>query len=398
MALTRRVESPHRPRVSTVITRLNVGGPARLVPMLARDLEERGFQSLLVSGSEGAREGVLRPDRVDHIGIRTLKRSIDPLDDFRSARALESLFRRQRPDIVHTHTAKAGTLGRLAARRAEVPVVIHTFHGHVLDEYFVRPVSQFFASMERYLAQQTDALIAVSPSVRDFLLGVGVGKQSQWHIVPVGLELDSLLVGTPDREECRHRLGLPIDGPAVGIIGRLVPIKDHVTFLEAARRLATVRPDVTFVVAGDGESRRKLQRNAEKMLGDRVQFLGWVFDLAALYGALDVVVLSSRNEGTPVALIEAGAAGKAVVATRVGGVPDVVRDGVTGALVNAGDADAMAAEILALLEAPHRAEMMGSAARKLVRERFSAARLVDDVTELYEQLLSRRGLLLPART
>jgi glycosyltransferase involved in cell wall biosynthesis len=231
--------------------------------------------------------------------------------------------------------------------------------------------------------------------VRDFLVGLRIGKPSQWHVVPVGLDLRDLLDHTPPKEEARKRLGLPIDSQAVGIVGRLVPIKDHDTFLEAARRVAAGRPKVIFVVAGDGERRAGLETRAREMLGDRIRFLGWVFDLPALYGALDVVALSSRNEGTPVALIEAGAASKPVVATRVGGVPDVVRHPVTGMLVTAGDADGMAKYLLQLLENQEQANAMGAAARVWVRSRFSSERLVQDMVQLYTELLARRGLGLP---
>ena len=383
------------PHVTRVVTRLNVGGPARHALILSRELEKRGFHAELITGAEGTREGILRPEGVPHTSIPTLKRAIDPFSDIRAAHALTKLLRVQQPDIVHTHMAKAGTLGRVAARRAGVPLVLHTFHGHVLDEYFSGPVSSFFAATERYLSRHSDALIAVSPSVRDFLVGLKIGKPSQWHVVPVGLDLSDLLERTPPKEEARKRLGLPIDSQAVGIVGRLVPIKDHDTFLEAARRVAAGRPEIIFVVAGDGEWRTRLETRAREVLGDRIHFLGWVFDLPALYGALDVVALSSRNEGTPVALIEAGAASKPVVATRVGGVPDVVRHPVTGLLVEAGDAEGMAKHLLQLLENQEQAAAMGAAARVWVRARFSSERLVQDMVQLYTELLARRGLRLP---
>jgi glycosyltransferase involved in cell wall biosynthesis len=366
-----------------------------MVLLLSKALEQQDFQPLLVSGSVGLREGVVEASDVKHVHIPTLKRPIDPVADFRTVHRLNKLFSDLQPDIVHTHMAKAGTLGRIAARRAGVPVVLHTFHGHVLDEYFSGPVSSIFAATERYLSRRSDALIAVSPSVRDFLVGLRIGEPSQWHVVPVGLELRDLLERTPPKQEARKRLGLPIDSQAVGIVGRLVPIKDHDTFLEAARRVAARRPDIVFVVAGDGERRARLETRAREMLGNRVRFLGWVFDLPALYGALDIVALSSRNEGTPVALIEAGAASKPVVATRVGGVPDVVRHPVTGLLVEAGDAEGMAKHLLQLLENQEQAAAMGAAARVWVRARFSSERLVQDMVQLYTELLARRGLRLP---
>jgi glycosyltransferase involved in cell wall biosynthesis len=186
---------------------------------------------------------------------------------------------------------------------------------------------------------------------------------------------------------------LPAEGPLVGIVGRLAAIKDHDTFLDMAARLAATRPDVTFVVAGDGALRAPLQAKAQELLGDRVRFLGWVTDLPTLYGALDVVVLSSRNEGTPVALIEAGAAAKPVVATDVGGVAEVVRDGETGFVVPPADAEALAGRVGRVLDEPETARGLGLAGRAWVRERFSAERLVEDLAFLYEDLmvLRRRG-------
>jgi glycosyltransferase involved in cell wall biosynthesis len=174
-------------------------------------------------------------------------------------------------------------------------------------------------------------------------------------------------------------------------VGRLVPIKDHSTFLRAAADVLRSRPDVTFVIAGDGELRTSVESEARMLLGERVRFLGWVHDLATLYAALDLVVLTSRNEGTPVALIEAGAAGKPVVATSVGGVPDVVRDGMTGLLAPAADPVALATQIVMLLDDSSRADAMGRAGREWVRDRYSVQRLVADTASLYRELLARKG-------
>jgi glycosyltransferase involved in cell wall biosynthesis len=376
-------------RLLRIITRLNVGGPARQVVHLNQALPGRGFDCRLVTGSEGPSEGRIDPGPERVTVIPDLRRQIAPRHDLAAARALDRLVRAWRPDVVHTHLAKAGALGRFVAQRLNVPVTVHTFHGHVLDGYFPRPVARAFLAAERRLASRTTALVAVSNAVRDELLALGIGREEQWHVIPVGLVLDGLLGTLPSKADARGGLGLPPDGAAVGIVGRLVPIKDHETYFRAVARLVRDRDDVTFVVAGDGDDRAVLEARAAKLLGERVRFLGWVEDLAGLYAALDVVVLTSRNEGTPVSLVEAGAAGRPVVATRVGGVRDVVTDGETGILVPPGDPTATAAAIGRLLDEPVLAHAMGVAARARVPSRFSAARLVDDLVALYERLLER---------
>ncbi len=318
-----------------------------------------------------------------------LTREVNVASDLRALRALHGVMRRWRPEIVHTHLAKAGALGRLAARRSGVPVVVHTFHGHVLQSYFSRLKNAAFAATERALAARTDALIAVAPRVRDELLSMGIGREDRWHVVPVGVDVATLLGSRMPTAEARARLGLPQEGSVIGVVGRLAPVKDHRTFLEAAVRVAAERPDTTVVVAGDGELRDSLEARARSMLGDRVRFLGWVQDLPALYGAIDVVALTSRSEGTPVALIEAAASGTPVVATGVGGVPEVVRDRRTGLLVPPGDPVAVAAQLLTLLEDPEGARRMGEEGADWVRDRFSQERLADDLTGLYGELLGR---------
>ena len=378
------------PRVVRVITRLNVGGPARQAVLLTDVLRPLGYETELVWGSEETEEGRIEiPHGVPNTHLPDLRRAVAPTHDLKALRALARLLRARRPRVVHTHMAKAGALGRIAAWRSKVPVVVHTFHGHVLEGYFSRPVSAAYVAAERSLARISHAFIAVSPAVRDELLSLGIGRPSQWRVIPVGLDLGDLLEADGDPVAGRRALGLPEDGPVVGIVGRLVPVKDHATFLEAAARIRRERPDVTFVVAGHGELRTSLEARARRELGDRCRFLGWVKDLRSLYGAIDVAVLTSRNEGTPVALIEAAAASTPVVATRVGGVADVVVDGRTGLLCPPGDPAAVYAAVLELLGNPARARGMGAAARESVRERFTIERLANDLAGLYGELLDR---------
>jgi glycosyltransferase involved in cell wall biosynthesis len=374
-----------------VITRLNVGGPARQALYLNRALPERGIASELIRGLVDPSEGELSPPiETENICVSALRRTVNPVRDYAAYRAVASHIRHVRPDIVHTHMAKAGTIGRMAARRNDTPVVIHTFHGHVLEGYFSPARNQVYLRIERLLARSTDVLVAVSPAVRDELLALGIGRPSQWRVIPLGLELQELLDARISPLEARRRLGLPEDGPLVGIVGRLVPIKDHATFLRAAATVSRGRPDVRFVIAGGGELSERLKAEASDLLPGRCHFLGWVMDLPSLYAALDVVVLTSRNEGTPVALIEAAAAGKPSVATDVGGVSDVVRDGVTGFLVRVGDPDAIAERIVSLLESGDRGAAMGIGAREWVRGRFSAERLATDIEDLYREQVARK--------
>lgn len=387
------------PSVMRVITRLNVGGPARQAILLTDPLAVRGHTSHLVWGTVSTGEGELPlPRGTPNTYVPQLRRELRPAGDTKAMWKLERLMRSYRPHVVHTHMAKAGTLGRLAARRAGVPVVIHTFHGHVLGGYFSGWKSRALLTAERGLARMSDALVAVSPAVRDELLALGIGRPCQWRVIPVGLDLHDLLTREVVRAQARGALGLPETGPVVGIVGRLVPIKDHGTFLDAAARVSRERPDTTFVVAGGGELRSDLELRARRLLGDRCRFLGWVMDLPTLYAAMDLVVLTSRNEGTPVALIEAGAAGRPAVATRVGGVADVVLDGKTGVLVPPEDPRAVASGISALLDDPSRARALGEAARREVRSRFTIGRLADDLASLYDELLARKGVPMTDRS
>jgi len=380
------------------MTRLSVGGPAQQALYLTAALPGRGFDTRLVWGPSAKDEGrVDPPTGLPNTYLPYLSEALSPIDDIRAERELTHIMRRWRPQIVHTHMAKAGALGRIAARQAGVPLTVHTFHGHVHRAYISELKNKTFATIERELAKRTDALVAVAPWVREDLLALGIGRPEQWHVVPVGVDLDPSLSLRPDQRVARTSLGLPLDGPIVGCVGRLVPIEDHATFFEAARRVADLHPGATFVLAGDVEL-RELKTTARQLLGDQVVFMEGVHDLPAFYAACDVVALTSELEGTPIALIEASAAGKPVVLTRAGGVREVVRDGNTGWLVSPSDPSALAANIIALLEDPAGARRMGEDGAIWVRDRFGQERLTDDLTQLYSQLLARKRLYeLPAR-
>ena len=375
-----------------LFSRLNVGGPAVHVILLTAGLRARGYATCLAVGRESAREGnmldLAAAKGVECLQLGALGREIRPLADARALWDLCRLIRRFRPHVVHTHTAKAGVLGRVAARLSGVPVVVHTYHGHVLRSYFGPATTAVFRGLERLLGRVTTALVAVSESVKDDLVGLGVARPEKIRVVPLGLEL-SRLAGALPRQALRAQSGAPDGAPLVGIVGRLAPIKDVPTFLAAAAIVSRKAPDARFAVVGDGEERDALEAEARRLgLQGVVHFHGWHRDMAAVYGDLDVVVNCSRNEGTPVALIEALAAGRPVVATAVGGTPDVLAGGRHGTLIPPGDPEALAAAITDVLDDPAPARARAACGRAHVLRQHSAERLVADVDRLYRQLLN----------
>jgi glycosyltransferase involved in cell wall biosynthesis len=378
-----------RTRVLRVITRLNIGGPALHAALLSTRLDPERFETLLVAGREGATEGSMLELGRLHEGLAlrrvpSLGREISGLDDLRALAAVTSIAREFRPDIVHTHLAKAGTVGRLAARASGARAVIHTYHGTVFKGYFGTVKTRAFIAIERGLARLSTRLVAITPSQRRELIKLGIGDERKIVEIPLGLELEQFR--TPlEAVEARRRLGLPQSTPIVAIVARLVPVKNISLFLRA---LAIVNEPVLAVIVGDGEERAALEAHT-KALGIelRVRFLGWQRDIAAVYAAADIVALTSLNEGSPVSLIEAMAAGRAVVSTAVGGVPDVVTDGVSGVLVPSGDAEELAGVISALLREPERRHRLGQAARQAAYPLYDVSRLLTDVTRLYQSLV-----------
>ena len=371
--------------VLRAITRLNIGGPARQALSLTRELAE-DYPTLLVAGTPTEVEGELSDPAVTVHRV-PLVRPLSPANDLRALVALRALMRQHRPRIVHTHMAKAGTLGRIAARTSLVrPRTVHTFHGHVLDGYFSPRATRTFIQAERALARTTDVLVAISPEIRDELLDLGIGRPEQYRVIPLGFDLSDHLAAGASTGTLRRSLGVPDDAVLAGIVGRLVPIKDHETMFGAIARTSGIH----LAVIGDGERRSELERSAGAFgIGARVHFLGWRTDVAAVMSELDIVALSSRNEGTPVSLIEAAACARPVVATDVGGVRSVVKDGVTGFVVPPGQPAALARALERLARAAELRAAMGAAAREASAP-FSLARLVKNVQALYAEVLASR--------
>ncbi len=383
-------------RVLRTIARLNVGGPARQAILLTKRLDERGYRSTLVTGSVGPDEGDMLPDAIC-AGVRPvvlpgLGRDLSALGDLRALFGLCLEMVRMRPDVVHTHTAKAGTLGRVAAFLTGVPVRVHTFHGHVLHGYFGPRGSALVRAAELLLARITTRVIAVSAEVKDDLCRRHRAiPASRVTVVPLGLDLTLPGRAAECRGELRAEFGIGADEPVISMVGRLVPVKEPGTALEVAAQILAEAPRARFLLVGGGELLEPMRARARELgLGDRVLFPGFRTDLDRILADTDLALLTSRNEGTPVALIEAAAAGVPAVATRVGGVPSVVVDGETGVLVPHGDPAALARAILELLADPDRRREMGRAARARALMHFDANRLLQDIDDLYRVCLAKR--------
>jgi glycosyltransferase involved in cell wall biosynthesis len=379
-------------RVLRIVTRLNVGGPARQILALEPAMARRGVRSLLVSGTVNEDEADLA-ELLHYEDVRRLPRLQREPSPPRDLAALADLWRivvRYRPDVVHTHMAKAGTLGRAAAVLARAPVRVHTFHGHTLEGYFTERGRRRVVRTEGALARVSSALVAVSRSVADDLLRAGIGRPHQYRVLSPGLDLGPFL-GIEGRDgSIRKRLGIPDEAPVIGFSARLVPVKAVDVFLAALDVVLTELPEAHAVIAGDGPEGGRITAAQSSVAGERIHRAGWLADMAAFYADVDVVALSSVNEGTPISLIEAAAAGRPVVATAVGGVPEVVADGETGDLVAPGDPPALAAAILRLIRDPGLRAAMGAAARAR-SGRYSAETLADETLSLYRELLRNRG-------
>jgi len=393
-------------KVLRIIARLNIGGPAIHAILLTQGLDKAHFESLLVCGNIDRNEGDMlyyaAQNNISPVFTPELKRQLSFINDTVAFIKICRIIKTYRPHIIHTHTAKAGTLGRLAGvfynlnhpfspRRIKL---IHTFHGHIFEGYFSRFQSKVFVLIERFLAFFTARIITVSESVKRELVSLRIARKDKIEVIPLGLEIESFF-DIPRRDEAVFN---------VGIIGRLVPIKNHRLFLDAVAKVAADNPglNLRFKIIGDGELREYLEEYAHKLnINKQVDFLGWQRDLANVYADLDIVALTSLNEGTPVSLIEAMAAGRGVVATDVGGVRDLLGAKIDmgikpdanfrilerGIIVKSGDVNGFTEALVYLLDNSKLRKDMGIAGREYVRRNFGKERLIRDVEGLYEEIL-----------
>lgn len=388
------------PKIMHIITRLDMGGSAQNTLLTCRELGDR-YETVLVHGL--ARESGMTAAEAQAVAARTqaaaergvrfirmsaLVRRISPLRDITAFAALLWHIRRLKPDIVHTHTSKAGILGRLAARLAGVPHIVHTPHGHVFYGHFSRPASAFFLALERRFACFTEKIVALTAHERRDYIDLKVGRPQDLLPIPSGVDLDPFDADLPDPATKKASLGLDPARRLVGFAGWLLPIKGPMHLLNAMGAVWENHPDATLVFVGKGAMEAELRRKADRLgLNGRVKFLGWREDLHEIMPLFDVFVLPSLNEGMGRVLVEAMAAGRPIVASRVGGIPDLVHHGDNGLLVPPQDEVSLADSISLLLSNPDRAQRMGAEGRLRCRE-FDLCAMISKLDALYRGLLS----------
>ena len=378
-------------KILRIIGRLNVGGPAIHTVLLTDLMNRDKYESHLVTGSEGATEGSMRYLAVERgvplIEIPEMGREISWKDDVSALWKLIKLIRKMKPDIIHTHTAKAGALGRVASIVA-LPFhkmqIYHTFHGHIFHSYFSERKTKAFILIEQFLGKFTRQIIAVSDNTGKELLEYRIVDESKLSVIPLGLDLDQFANCKKHEGELRTELDIPRDRVVIGIVARLVPVKGICYFLQSLQILKRKYDNLVVLIVGDGELRAELEaQSVELGLSDIVKFIGYRKDLARIYADLDIVALSSLNEGLPVSIIEAMSSAKVVVSTNVGGVPNLISDGETGFLCPPKDPEAFAKALDNAIIRRESWARIGEKARVSALSRFHITRLVADIDRLY---------------
>lgn len=396
------------PRVLRIINRLNLGGPTYNAAYLTKYLEPE-FETLLVAGmkdeSEESSEFIVEGLGIKPVFIRDMRREISLKSDWIAFWQLVKIIREFRPDIVHTHAAKAGTLGRIAAWYCKVPVIIHTFHGHVFHSYFGPLKTRIFKFIERRLSAISSGIIAISELQKHELCDIHkVCKADKTYVVPLGFDLNRFHELDPNiRSDFRRKFYIPDDAIAIGIIGRLVPIKNHSLFLEAFQKVKeSCRLNLKAIIVGDGEDRLMLEdlchsKNLKVSTVENpktdfdVVFTSWIYEVETALAGCDVIALTSLNEGTPVSLIEAQAAGKPIVSTNVGGIANVVCENQTALLSASQDVESFAQNLKLLVESDSLRKSFSDKGWPFVKQKFHFQRLVNDVRLVYRDLLGKHN-------
>jgi glycosyltransferase involved in cell wall biosynthesis len=394
------------PKILRIINRFNIGGPTYNVAYLSKYLAPE-FETLLVGGAkdetEDSSEFILDKLGLKPVIIPEMKREINFRNDRIAYKKIKALIQEFKPDIVHTHAAKAGALGRLAASACNVPVILHTFHGHVFHSYFGKTKTAVFKSVERYLAKKSSAIIAISERQKqELVFEHKICPPEKIKIIPLGFDLSRFRENQEEKRAAfRTEYFVEEDEIAVVIVGRLVPVKNHEMFLRGLKSaLEKTDHKVCAFIVGDGEDRNKLETLAHELSFDfstektkekkTLTFTSWIKDVDRVLAGSDIVCLTSWNEGTPVSLIEAQAAGRAIVTTQVGGVENVVDEGKTALLCAPGDTAKFAEQLSELIGNAQKRHAFGNAGWPVVSERFHYTRLTTDMAGFYRELLSRK--------
>lgn len=400
----KKIESlPDQKRVVHVITRMIRGGAQENTLATVRGLARKGWSVSLVTGPSWGPEGEILSEALEEgleiVLIPELQREIRPLTDLIAFLKLTVRLRRYACTILHTHMSKAGLLGRLAGRLLGIPVVIHTPHGHVFHSYFPVLKEKLFIFLERWAAKQTDFLIALTKRCRDEHLDRRVGTLPQWVVVPSGVNEKNFAERSRQRSEILASLGIPPDRKVIGFFGRLAPVKGCGYLIEALPAILDSVPESCCLIVGDGEERRKLEKEVQKPnLEGRVHFAGHQEDISALLSVVDVLVVPSLNEGMGRVIVEGGFLAKAVVGTRVGGIPDLIEDGETGLLVEPRNAGQIAQAAVRLLKDTEWACRLGAALQAKALGGFTEDQMVEKIRTLYQSALKEKGISVPNST
>lgn len=391
------------PRVLRIINRLNLGGPTYNAAYLTKYLAPE-FETLLVSGmkdeAEESSEFIVNNLDLHPVYMPEMYRELNPFRDYKSYYKLRKLIEEFKPDIVHTHAAKAGAVGRLAAAHSGVPVIVHTFHGHVFHSYFGKAKTRLFLEIERYLAKRTTGIVTLSEIQKTELVEeFKIAPTEKFEIIPLGFDLDRFANNVIEKRKIfRTEYNIDDDEIAIGIVGRLVPIKNHSLFLKALKIVSgkTSKKIRAFII-GDGEERHRIEQTATALglkfnnnnLREKniLTFTSWIKDIDVSNAGMDIIALTSYNEGTPVSLIEAQASSKPIVSTNVGGIENIVSKNETALLSASGDEQQFAENLLRLVEDDNLRQKLSSLSMQMVINKFSYQRLCTDMASFYHRLL-----------
>ncbi|RLD63339.1 MAG: hypothetical protein DRJ01_04015 [Bacteroidetes bacterium] len=392
------------PKILRIINRFNIGGPTYNAAYLTKYLSN-DFETLLVGGekekSEDSSEYIIRNLGIEPVIIPEMHRSINPRHDLVAYRKLKKIIESYKPDIVHTHASKAGTIGRIAALRSNVPVIIHTFHGHVFHSYFNSYKTKVFQNIEQSLAKKSSKIVAISDlQKKELTEKYNITSANNIEVIPLGFDLDRFHQNNAlKRKEFREKYNIDDDEIAIGIVGRLVPIKNHDLFLESIKYIKeNTSKKIRAFIIGDGESRHNLEKKSKELRLDYVDgtqtnkkatltYTSWIKDIDFAYAGLDIITLTSLNEGTPVSLIEAQAANKPIVSTNVGGIENVVIPQTTALLSKNDDVNDFSQKLFSLIEDDNLRFSLSQKGWQHVHNKFHYSRLVSNTENLYYKLL-----------
>ncbi|HNW98248.1 MAG TPA: glycosyltransferase [Bacteroidales bacterium] len=394
------------PKVLRIINRFNLGGPTYNAALLSKHLAPE-FETLLYSGAidetEGDAKFIVRNLGIEPLTIPEMRRSLNPALDYQAYKKIKKIISEFKPDIVHTHASKAGALGRLAAYNLGVPVIIHTFHGHVFDNYFSRLTSKFYINIERYLAKKSTKIIALSEIQKNDLVNkFKICPAEKIEIISLGFDLDKFQENIElKRKKFRNDFQIADDEIAIAIIGRLVPIKNHELFLQSIKDISEkTKKKIRVFIVGDGESKMDILKktkelnlsfteNKSESKNNLITFTSWIKEIDTVIAGIDIVALTSLNEGTPVSLIEAQAGNKPIVSTNVGGIENVVIPNETALLSPNNNQKAFAENILKVIGSDNLRQKLSQKGWQNVKEKFHFSRLISDTKKLYYQLLKQ---------